>query len=454
MIVSGLEPLAADIDALQLLPGNPRRGDVAAVARSLDAFGQRKPIVALRDGTVIAGNHTLQAAQSLGWEKIAVVWVDDDDATAKAFALADNRTAELGDYDDQALADLIAAVAEADADLLAASGWTSDDLTELLATLEPEQLPTVLTDPDDVPDAPPAKTVPGDVWLLGPHRVMCGDSSSPTDVDKLMANNIINLAFTSPPYAQQREYDKSSGFKPIPPDEYVDWFAPIAANVAANLADDGSWFVNIKAASDGLDRSLYVMDLVIAHARDWGWHFAEEFCWERVGIPGKPQTRFKNQFEPIYQFARNGWKIRPGAVMADSTASFSYETGKNKSLVGNQGAVGEEWFAGRASKGLAYPGNRLPTFSGSHEATGHAAAFPVGLPEWFVKAYTDEGDNVYDPFMGSGSTLLAAHQQKRVGFGMELSPGYVDIICRRFQEHTGILPIAESTGREHNFMES
>lgn len=132
MIVSGLEPLAADIDALQLLPGNPRRGDVAAVARSLDAFGQRKPIVALRDGTVIAGNHTLQAAQSLGWEKIAVVWVDDDDATAKAFALADNHTAELGDYDNEALTALLVEIQTGDPSLIAATGYTDDEVAELV----------------------------------------------------------------------------------------------------------------------------------------------------------------------------------------------------------------------------------------------------------------------------------------------------------------------------------
>jgi DNA modification methylase len=452
MIAPDLEALATPVTDLELLDGNPRRGDVDAVARSLERFGQRKPIVARRsDRQVVAGNHTLQAARKLGWSEIAVVWVDDDDVTAKAFALADNRTAELGGYDDQLLADLLKAVGDVDPALLADSGWAEDAVADLLASLEPEVIPTADTDPDDVPESAPAKTVPGDVWLLGPHRVMCGDSSSPTDVDKLLKGHRINLAFTSPPYAQQREYDKSSGFKPIPPDKYVEWFAPIAANVAANIAEDGSWFVNIKAASDGLDTELYVLDLVLAHARDWGWHFATEFCWERVGIPGKPQTRFKNQFEPIYQFTRNKWKIRPEAVMASSSAAFSYEAGKGKSLVGNQGGVGEEWFAGRSSEGLAYPGNRLPTFAGSHSATGHAAAFPVGLPEWFVKAYTDEGDTVYDPFMGSGSTLLAAHQQSRLGFGMELSPAYVDIICRRFQEHTGIKPIAESTGNEHDF---
>jgi DNA modification methylase len=104
-------------------------------------------------------------------------------------------------------------------------------------------------------------------------------------------------------------------------------------------------------------------------------------------------------------------------------------------------------------EGMAYPGNRLPTFSGSHEATGHSAAFPVGLPEWFIKAYSDENDSIYDPFMGSGSTLLAAHKQNRIAYGMEISPRYCDLICARFQQATGITPIAEATGNEHSFIE-
>ena len=101
---------------------------------------------------------------------------------------------------------------------------------------------------------------------------------------------------------------------PIPPDAYVEWFAPVAANVATHLAVDGSWFVNIKPAADQLDTDLYVLDLVIAHVRRWGWHFATEFCWERHGVPKGVTRRFKNQFEPIYQFARSNWKIRPDHV--------------------------------------------------------------------------------------------------------------------------------------------
>ncbi len=448
-IVENLQALATPIDALELLPGNPRVGDVDAVAASLRRFGQRKPIVANTAGVVIAGNHTLQAARQLGWTHIAVVRVDDDDATAKAFALADNRTAELGSYDDAALEAMVRDVLEFDAELLADTGWAGEDLEALLSSVDIEELPPADADPDAVPDRPPATTVPGDVWLLGPHRLLCGDCRVPTDVDKLMAGTKIALAFTSPPYAEQREYDTDSGFKPIHPDAYVEWFDAVQANVAAHLADDGSWFVNIKAASRGLDTELYVLELVRAHAQMWGWHWAAEFCWERPGIPQRPARRFKNQFEPIYQFARGEWKFRPEAVTIASDHVPTYSSSHPLSAA-NQG-VDFVFDKDDVGEGMAYPGNRLPTFSGSHEALGHGAAFPVGLPEWFMAAYTDPGDAVYDPFMGSGSTLIAAERSGRVAYGVELSAAYCDVICRRYQRATGIKPIAEATGRPHDF---
>lgn len=148
MIAPDLRPLARPIDDLHLLEGNPRRGDVQAVARSYERFGQRKPIVARRDGTVIAGNHQLLAARSLGWTEIAVVYVDDDDLTASAYALADNRTADLGTYDTEALADLIAEVS-VDLDLLLASGYTTEDLDRLIAGAG--EIPDFLPTDDDQP---------------------------------------------------------------------------------------------------------------------------------------------------------------------------------------------------------------------------------------------------------------------------------------------------------------
>jgi ParB-like chromosome segregation protein Spo0J len=131
-IAESLRPLATPIGDLSPLPGNPRKGDVEAVKRSYERFGQRKPIVANRDGTVIAGNHQLKAAQSLGWGEIAVVFVDDDEQTAKAFALADNRISDLGSYDLDSLAALLSEIAS-DTDLLLDTGYDEDFLKGLLA---------------------------------------------------------------------------------------------------------------------------------------------------------------------------------------------------------------------------------------------------------------------------------------------------------------------------------
>lgn len=146
-IITSLLPLAVPIDEPQLLKGNPRVGNIDAVAKSLDKFGQRKPIVCRRDTKeVVAGNHTLQGARRLGWTEIAAVWTDDDDATAKAFALADNRTSELGTYDDDALAAMIADVLEADESLLEAASYDLDDLEALL---DQTSGPVDLDEPDD-----------------------------------------------------------------------------------------------------------------------------------------------------------------------------------------------------------------------------------------------------------------------------------------------------------------
>jgi len=435
MIIESLRNLAVPIDSLQGLPGNPRVGDVDAVAASLDRFGQRKPIVVRKDdGTIIAGNHTWQAAKQLGWSEIAVAYVGDDDVTAQAYALADNRTAELGSYDEQSLKDLIDKVAAVDPELVTISGWSKDAVQELLDKIQAAQPEDLKEDViPEIPQNPVTKS--GDVWQLGDHRVMCGDSRELQDVKKLLDGAKLNIAFTSPPYAQQRKYDEKSGFRPIHPDKYVEWFAPVVAHIKEHLTNDGSWFLNIKPASNGLDTETYVLELVLAHCRIWGWHFATEYQWDRVGIPQQASKRFKNQFEPIYQFALNEWKFRPDEVKIPSTSSFEYLIGDQRNA-SNQGK--DLHFKNRAkTEGFAFPGNRLPTFSGSHEALGHAAAFPVGLPEWFIKAYTDLGDSVYDPFLGSGSTLIAAENQKRRAFGMEISPAYCDVIVTRWENFTG-----------------
>jgi site-specific DNA-methyltransferase (adenine-specific)/site-specific DNA-methyltransferase (cytosine-N4-specific) len=372
---------------------------------------------------------------------------DDDEAVAKAFALADNRTSELGAFDLAALAAMAVDVHAADPGLLEAASFTEADLNALLAG---QRVPPKLNDPDDVPE-PPGEPVtqPGDLWLLGPHRLLCGDCRQFGDVERLLDGQLVNLAFTSPPYASQRAYDESSGFQPVSPDEYVDWFEDVQASVRAVLAEDGSWFVNIKEHCDDGQRHLYVKDLTIAHVRRWGWRFVDEFCWARNSVPGGWNNRFKNAWEPVFHFcAQQEIKFRPDAVAVETDAAFTYSPDNPKSKTG--------FFSNRgrpdlAQPGMARPSNVLKIGAETRQTENHAAPFPVALPAWFLCAYTDPGDSVLDPFMGSGSTLIAAHRESRVAYGVEISPAYCDVICRRFQEHTGAKPVLEASGVPHDF---
>lgn len=406
---------------------------VAQISASIKEFGWTNPILIDGTNSIIAGHGRLMAARKLKMDEVPTIELGHlTDTQRKALVIADNKLALNADWDNTLLT--------IELDELLNDGFALDILgfnqDELAALLEPEQVEG-LTDEDAVPDVPgEPKTKLGDIYQLGNHRLMCGDCRSFSDMEKLLNGNLINLVITSPPYASQREYDETSKFKPILPDEYVNWYEEVAANIMANIANDGSYFCNIKPNAEGLKRELYVFDLVLAHVRQWGWNFADEFCWERSGIPQQVARRFKNQFEPIYHFTKNEWKFRPESVMHESKSvpkargkgagdtNAAKRQGKMSAVEGNEISIG-----------MAYPGNRLPTFQS--EALGHPAAYPVGLPEFFIKAYTDSRDIVFDPFMGSGSTLIASEKLGRYSCGMEISPSYVDLIIKRWEKFTG-----------------
>lgn len=469
-----IEYTTVDIDSIETHPKNVRQGDIGAISESLKAHGQYRPIVVdKRTNRILAGNHTWKAAKALGWQQISAGFIETkDDDEALRILLADNKANDLATYNDDDLISLLKDLAATD-EGLEGSLFDGDDLDALIADQTHFELST---DNQEISlpllEKTPAITKPQDIWILGNHRMMCGDCRNDHDVKKLMNKQKINMAFTSPPYAEQRKYDEKSAFKPIPPNEYVEWFANVTSNVQKHLTTDGSWFVNIKPSANGLDTELYVFDLVLAHARNWGWHFVTEYCWERNGVPKNVVKRFRNGFEPIYQFALGEFKMRPKNVRTPSNdvplslgkgsgnTSWANNQGTSKGVI-SQNRIRNRNANKQGSKqpviesiqdGLAYPNNRLPTFTGSHEALGHTAAFPVGLPSWFIRAYTDENDLIYDPFCGSGSTIIAAEQEKRIAYGMEISPRYTDLICARYQKHTNNQPILESTGEPHNFL--
>jgi site-specific DNA-methyltransferase (adenine-specific) len=296
-----------------------------------------------------------------------------------------------------------------------------------IAALEPKHDGEESPDIDLTPPGSP-KSERGVVYQLGRHRVMCGDCRDFTDVERLMGGSRANIVVTSPPYASQRVYDESSGFRPIPADEYVEWYRDVAANAMAVLADDGSYFLNIKEHCDDGQRSLYVKDLTIAHVREWGWRFVDELIWHKQGMPGLYGDRFKNEFEPVFHFAKGACKTRFANVTTDSENVPSGSVGSNAEMQGKGDPL-----RGRG-QGKALPGNVIWASPDSASVGTHEARFPVALPSFFIRAFSDAGDTVFDPFSGSGTTLVATEREGRVGFGMEISPAYVDVIRRRYAE--------------------
>lgn len=430
------EVAAVWVDRSTLTPWkeNPRKNQkaIAKVAASIKRFGFGSPILARAGGEVIAGHTRLLAAESLGLHRVPVRYLDLDPAEAHLLALADNKLGEIAEWDDALVASILSKYGLEDAAL---AGFDSKELDRLAAEFMPDE------EGDSEPVEPSDElankwnVARGDVWILEGdgqgHVLMCGDCREAADVSRLLGGALVNVAFTSPPYAAQREYDKESGFKPIKPDAYADWFEAVQANVRSNLAPDGSWFVNIRAHAEDGERHLYVHDLVIAHKRAWGWMFVDDLVWIRSGVPGSWPNRFKNGWEPVFHFAANkAIKFRPEAVGHRSDATFT-------TIVQTKGSTGSGFTAAQKGaviaegNGIALPRNVIDVTTEGDIGVDHPAIFPVGLPRWFINAYSDAGDVIYDPFGGSGTTLLAAAQSQRSGYAMELSPKYCSVAIER-----------------------
>ena len=277
---------------------------VAQIAASIVEFGFNAPILVDSNAGIIAGHGRLLAARKLGLAEVPVVVLDHlSETQRRAYIIADNKLALNAGWDEAVLAAELREL-ERDGLDLALVGFSDDELQALLASGE-EAAEAATEAEEDIPEAP-AEPVsrPGDMWTIGKHRLICGDCRDMAVIRALFGEWRANVVVTSPPYATQREYDPSSGFKPVPPDEYVDWYRDVAAGIAAVLAPDGSYFLNIKEHADDGERSLYVKDLVIAHRRQWGWRFVDEFCWRKTdnGVPGGWSNRFKNAWEPVFHF--------------------------------------------------------------------------------------------------------------------------------------------------------
>jgi hypothetical protein len=378
MIIESLKSLAVPIDQLRGLPNNPRKGDVSAVMASLSRFGQRKPIVARRDdGTIIAGNHTWQAAKELGWKEIAVAYVGDDDVTAQAYALADNRTAELGSYDDDLLRELIESVESVDPELLRDTGWDKTSVEELFKDVIKQQESSSNSEDSDLPEEAVSKN--GDLWIIGKHRILCGDSSDESNVNRLLENLTVGCILTDPPYGINLETDYSAG--------------------------GGKNYKRVMNDDKPFDASIY-------------------------------RNKFSNVVEQFWWGANYYKSTLTSDDLAGSWLVWDKRTESTDVVVGS----GFElcWSANKHKQDLLrYHWTNFTSHINAGEKRIHPTEKPVEMLEEMLTRWTDDGIVVIDFFAGSGSTLMAAARTNRIGVGIEYEPIYVDYIVKRLEKITG-----------------
>lgn len=372
---------------------NPRRGDVDAIAESLKARGQYRPIVvnigthASHDYEILAGNHTYLAAKKLGWKTIQATTVDVDDDQAAQIVLADNRLADLGGYDDETLSALLSDVSSLDG-----LGWSQDDVDELAAALEPERDDSEVEDVE-VPDDAPQRVKRGEIWVLGEHRLMCGDSTKPEDMRKLLGGGEADLWLTDPSYN-----------------------VAIVGKTKKHLTIENDSWANDDEFVEFLRKAFVTaLDVLKPGCAFYVW-FA--------------QTQAENFLAAA---DKAGMTIRQTLIWAKSTFSLGrqdYQWKHEPCLYGWKDGASHRWFSDRKQ-------TTVLEFEKPARNAEHPTMKPVPLMAYEIRNSSRVGDTVLDSFGGSGSTLMACEQTGRKCVTMELDPHCCDVILKRWEDYTG-----------------
>jgi DNA modification methylase len=370
------------IDTLTLDPANVRRHpakNLDTIKASLTRFGQQRPVLVNAKGIIIAGNGTVMAAKALGWDHINIVRTELDGSEATAYAIADNRTAELAEWDDSALAQQLAALQIEDEELARAAGFDAKEIASLAeATVD------VVEDETPEPSAEPI-TKSGDLWLLGEHRVLCGDSTKAEDVDRLMAGAKAGMIHTDPPYGmsyQSNYRTKSAKFDVLENDDRVltEWIEP-----------------------------------AIRNSKGWVFIWTTWKVLEQWFPVVKPFGKLSN----LVVWSKGGGGIGDLKKTFSTDHEIAFVFNRGAELCGKR--IGSVWSFGKDA-------------AGDYE---HPTQKPVALAAEAIEKTTTKACTVYDPFLGSGTTLIAAEQLGRKCYGMEISPAYCDVIVKRWETLTG-----------------
>jgi len=416
-----LEPLLIPIEDIRPHPDNYKvhpPEQLRSLKASLKTFSWTTPIKANLEGFIIAGHGMYKAAIEEGYTHVPVEFCALDKQLSKAYLVADNETARRGISEQDKLNELLQGINDIPDFDIEAVGFSSEDLDSILG-VEPGE---VVEDEFNSDDMGESRCKEGDLWQLGNHRLLCGDSTKKEDIEILMNGDKAELLFTSPPYCDMREYN---GDKDLSVDHL------------SNFVNSYSNFADYQVINLGLKRSnneiVPYWDEYILKAREAGYKFLSWNIWKKpnAGSIANQTAMFPIEHEWIFVFGEAVKELN--------------RTVKNK----NEGVMKRRHY--RKEDGTIYNGDFRPVKS--HRPIGsvlevcqevsaennklHPAMFPVEFPAKYIEAMTDPNDNVIEPFCGSGTTLIACEQLNRNCYAMELDPHYCDVILQRWEQFTG-----------------
>ena len=380
---------------------------VAQIAASIAEFGWTNPILAGADGIVIAGHARLLAARKLGLANVPVIVLDHlTDTQRRALVLADNRLAMNAGWDEEMLRVELESLKEDDfnLDLI---GFSDEELEDLLC--DPEETRDGLTDEDAVPETQEKViTAPGDVWLLGQHRLLCGDSTQMESVEKVLAGGLADIVFTDPPYnvnygATMKDKLRGKTHRKIANDNLGDGFEQFLRDACTNMLAVTKGAIYICMSSS----ELHTLHRVFTEV---GGHWSTFVIWAKHHF-SMGRSDYQRQYEPILY----GWK--------EGTDHFWCGARDQ----------GDVWFIKKPAANDLHPTMK-----------------PVELVERALRNSSKSRDTVLDPFGGSGTTLIACEKAGRQARLIELDPKYCDVIIRRWQDWTGEQARHAESGRAFN----